>query len=111
MNEAATAPPVAGGHTHIGGPVSLLEVTADRGERTRADGPLWSGILNATPDDSTDGPLPIESLLAALAGCVVRNLSAEAAGASIVLDRIVVRVAAGRSDDPRSSRRSRWRPM
>ena len=100
MNQVATRPPVPGGHAHIGGPVSLLEVTADRGERTRADGPLWSGVLNATPDDSTDGPLPIESLLAALAGCLVRNMAAEAEHASIVLERIVLRVAAGRTDDP-----------
>jgi uncharacterized OsmC-like protein len=95
-----TTTPIPAGHTHVGGPVSLLEVTAERGTRTRADGPLWGGVLDATPDDSTDGPLPIESLLAALAGCLVRNMTAEADCASIALDRIVLRVAAGRTDDP-----------
>lgn len=85
---------------HAAQPVYLLEVTAVRGERTRADGALWDGVLNATPDDDIDGPSPIEALMAALAGCLVRNLASMADRAHIALERVVLKVAATRSDDP-----------
>ena len=81
-------------------PVYLLDVTAAPGQRTLAAGGLWDGVLNSTPDDDIDGPSPIESLLAALAGCLARNLRSTADSAHIVLDRVELRVAATRSDDP-----------
>ena len=81
-------------------PVYLIEVAAVPGQRTRAAGVLWDGVLNSTPDDDIDGPSPIESLLAALAGCLARNLRSTADSAHIVLDRVELRVAATRSDDP-----------
>jgi len=81
-------------------PVYLLEVTAVPGQRTRAAGVLWDGVLNSTPDDDIDGPSPIESLLAAVAGCLARNLRSTADSAHIVLDRVALRIAATRSDDP-----------
>ena len=90
-------------------PVYLLDVTAVPGQRTRAAGVLWDGVLNSTPDDDIDGPSPIESLLAALAGCLARNLRSTADSAHIVLDRVELRVAATRSDDPPVVTSSSWR--
>lgn len=85
---------------HPAQPVYLLDVTAVRGQRTRADGALWDGVLNATPDDLTDGPSPIEALMAALAGCLVRNIASMAESARLVIDRVELHIAANRSDDP-----------
>lgn len=85
---------------HPAQPVYLLDVTARRGERTLADGALWDGVINATPDDDTDGPSPIEALMAALAGCLIRNISSMAESARITIDRVDLHVAADRSDDP-----------
>ena len=85
---------------HPAAPVYLLAVTARRGQRTRADGALWDGVLNATPDDTNDAPSPIEALMAALAGCLVRNLRAMADGRRIALESADLRIAATRSDDP-----------
>lgn len=81
-------------------PVYLLDVHAVSGERTRADGALWDGLLNATPDDTNDAPSPIEALMAALAGCLVRNLRSMADGRRISLERADLHIAATRSDDP-----------
>jgi len=86
--------------THAAQPVYLLDVTAVRGLRTRADGALWDGVLNATPDDDTDGPSPIEALMAALAGCLIRNTASMAESAHIAIDRVELHIAATRSDDP-----------
>lgn len=85
---------------HPAAPVYLLDVRAVRGERTHADGTLWDGVLNATPDDTNDAPSPIEALMAALAGCLVRNLRSMADGRRIALERVDLHVAATRSDDP-----------
>jgi uncharacterized OsmC-like protein len=85
---------------HVAAPVFLMQVVAVAGERTVADGALWDGALNATPDDNTDGPSLIESLMAALAGCLARNLRSVADEARVVLDRIEMAIAATRSDDP-----------
>ena len=85
---------------HPAAPVYLLDVHAVRGERTRADGALWDGVLNATPDDTNDAPSPIEALMAALAGCLVRNLRSMADGRRITLERVDLHLAATRSDDP-----------
>jgi uncharacterized OsmC-like protein len=85
---------------HPAQPVYLLDVTARRGERTRADGALWDGVLNATPDDTNDAPSPIEALMAALAGCLVRNLRSMADTRRITLERADLHLAATRSDDP-----------
>ena len=85
---------------HPAQPVYLLDVSAVRGERTRADGALWDGVLNATPDDTNDAPSPIESLMAALAGCLVRNLRSMADTRRISLERADLHIAATRSDDP-----------
>jgi uncharacterized OsmC-like protein len=85
---------------HGAAPVYLMQVVAAAGERTLAHGALWDGVLNATPDDDTDGPSPIESLMAALAGCLARNLRSVADDARIVLDRTEIAIAATRSDDP-----------
>ncbi len=63
-------------------------------------GPLWDGVLNATPDDDIDGPSPIEALLAVVAGCFVRNVRSVADSAHIGFDRIELHLAAERSDDP-----------
>lgn len=81
-------------------PVYLLDVTVARGDRTRVRGVLWDGVLNASPEDTTDGPSPVEALLAALAGCFVRNLRWYADGSHVTLDRIKLHIAANRSDDP-----------
>ena len=85
---------------HPAQPVYLLDVSAVRGERTRADGALWDGVLNATPDDTNDAPSPIEALMAALAGCLVRNLRSMADARRISLERADLHIAATRSDDP-----------
>ena len=85
---------------HPAQPVYLLDVHAVRGERTRADGALWDGVLNATPDDTNDAPSPIEALMAALAGCLVRNLRSMADGRRITFERADLHIAATRSDDP-----------
>jgi len=81
-------------------PVYLLEVSAGPGQRTTVHGVLWDGVLNATPDDDTGGPSPIEALLAAVGACFVRNLRSVADGAHIGFDRVELRLAAERSDDP-----------
>ena len=85
---------------HQAQPVYLLDVTAVRGQRTRADGALWDGVLNATPDDTTDGPSPVEALMAALAGCLIRNIASMAESARLSIERVELHVAANRSDDP-----------
>ncbi len=85
---------------HPAAPVYLLDVHAVRGGRTRADGALWDGVLNATPDDTNDAPSPIEAFMAALAGCLVRNLRSMADGRRITLERADLHLAATRSDDP-----------
>jgi uncharacterized OsmC-like protein len=81
-------------------PIYLLDVEAQRGDRTRVTGALWDGVLNASPEDTTDGPSPVEALLAGVAGCFVRNLRWYADGSHLALDRIRLRLAAERSDDP-----------
>ena len=68
--------------------------------RTRVQGPLWDGTLNAAPEDTADGPMPVEALLAAVAGCLVRNLRWVADGAHVDLARCDIHLAASRSDDP-----------
>jgi uncharacterized OsmC-like protein len=83
-----------------GSPVYLLDVTADRGDRTRVTGTLWDGVLNAAPQDDADGPSPVEALLAGVAGCFVRNLRWLADNRHIAFDRLRLRLAAERSDDP-----------
>jgi len=85
---------------HASGSVSLLEADVSPGSRTRIRGPLWDGVLNATPDDDVDGPSPIEALMAALVGCVARNLRSVTDAADVRFDRLEMRVAAERSDDP-----------
>lgn len=85
---------------HAAAPVYLLAAQADPGSRTRVQGPLWEGVLNATPDDDTDGPNPIEALLAALVACVARNLRSVTDSAHVRFERVTMRVAAERSDDP-----------
>jgi uncharacterized OsmC-like protein len=87
-------------HEHASGPVSLLEADVSPGSRTRIRGPLWDGVLNATPDDDVDGPSPIEALMAALVGCVARNLRSVTDAADVRFDHLEMRVAAERSDDP-----------
>jgi uncharacterized OsmC-like protein len=81
-------------------PVYLVEISAGHGRRTVARGALWDGVLNATPDDDIDGPSPIEALLAAVGACFVRNLRSVADGARITFERVELRLAADRSDDP-----------
>jgi len=81
-------------------PVYLLDVEVRRGERTRARGALWDGMLNASPEDLTDGPSPVEALLAAVAACFVRNLRWVADGAHVEFERIGLHLAAERDDDP-----------
>ena len=85
---------------HEAEPVYLLNVSAGPGLRTVVRGALWDGVLNATPDDDIDGPSPIEALLAAVAGCFVRNLHSTAESAHISFDRVELHIAAERSDDP-----------
>jgi uncharacterized OsmC-like protein len=81
-------------------PVYMLEAEAAPGTRTRVRGPLWDGVLNATPDDDTDGPNPIEALMAAVVACMVRNLRSVTDSAHVRFDRLAIRVAVERSDDP-----------
>lgn len=81
-------------------PVYLLEAEVAPGTRTRVRGALWDGVLNATPDDDTDGPSPIEALMAAIVGCIARNLRSVTDAAHVRFDRLAIRVAAERSDDP-----------
>jgi len=81
-------------------PVYLLDVEAARGDRTRVSGALWDGVLNASPEDTTDGPSPVEALLAGVAGCFVRNLRWYADGSHVEFGRIGLHFAAERSDDP-----------
>jgi uncharacterized OsmC-like protein len=89
----------AGGQ-HEAAPIYLLDVRVARGARTQAHGVLWDGVLNATVDDDVDGPSPIEALMAALAGCVARNLGSVVEHAHITLDGMEMRIAAERTDDP-----------
>jgi uncharacterized OsmC-like protein len=81
-------------------PVYLLDVEVARGDRTRVRGALWDGVLNAAPEDTADGPSPVEALLAGVAGCFVRNLRWYADGSHVELGRIGLRLAAEREDDP-----------
>lgn len=81
-------------------PVYLLDVEVARGDRTRVSGALWDGVLNASPEDTTDGPSPVEALLAGVAGCFVRNLRWVADGAHVDLERIRLHLAAERDDAP-----------
>jgi uncharacterized OsmC-like protein len=81
-------------------PVYLLDVTVDRGDRTRVRGALWDGVLNASPEDDIDGPSPVEALLAGVAACFVRNLRWLADGRHIEFGRICLQLAAQRDDDP-----------
>jgi len=81
-------------------PVYLLDVEVKHGDRTRVRGALWDGLLNASPEDLTDGPSPVEALLAAVAACFVRNLRWVADGAHVEFDRIGLHLAAERDDDP-----------
>ena len=85
---------------HEPAPVYMLEAEAAPGTRTRVHGVLWDGVLNATPDDDTDGPSPVEALMAALVGCVTRNLRSVTDSAHVSFDRVTMKVAADRSDDP-----------
>lgn len=85
---------------HRAASVYLLEAEAAPGARTRVNGVLWDGVLNATPDDAEDGPSPVEALMAALVGCVVRNIRSVTDAAHVSFDRVALRVAADRSDDP-----------
>lgn len=80
--------------------VYLLDVEVRPGDRTRARGVLWDGVLNASPDDTNDGPSPVEALLAGVAACFVRNLRWVADGAHVSFDRIGLHLAAEREDDP-----------
>lgn len=98
-----SGPSLSGTHLvrkHGAQPVHLLDVDAGAGRRTVVHGPLWDGVLNATSDDDIDGPSPIEALLAAVAGCFVRNLHSTAESAHITFDRVELHLAAERSDDP-----------
>ena len=85
---------------HTAAPVYLLEAEVAPGTRTRVRGALWDGVLNATPDDDIDGPSPVEALMAALVACVARNLRSVTDSAHVRFDRLVMGVAAERSDDP-----------
>jgi uncharacterized OsmC-like protein len=85
-------------------PVSLLRVAVDEDGRTRATGVLWDGPLNASPEDTTDGPSPVEALMAAVGACFVRNLRWVADGAHIAMRRLELDLAAAREDDPPSIR-------
>jgi len=81
-------------------PVFMLAAEAAPGTRTRVRGPLWEGVLNATPDDDADGPNPIEALMAAVVACMVRNLRSVTDSAHVRFERVEIRVAVERSDDP-----------
>jgi uncharacterized OsmC-like protein len=81
-------------------PVYLLDVEVEPLGRTRVHGVLWDGVLNATPEDDTDGPSPVEALLAGVAACFVRNLRWVADGAHVEFGRIHLHLAAERDDDP-----------
>lgn len=81
-------------------PVYLLDVVAEQGGRTQARGALWDGVLNASPEDGTDGPSPVEALLAAVAACFVRNLRWVADGVHVEFARIALHLAAQRYDNP-----------
>jgi uncharacterized OsmC-like protein len=87
--------------------VYLLDVEVAAGERTVAHGALWDGLLNASPEDTNDGPSPVEALLAGVAGCFVRNLRWMADGAHVTFDHIGLRLAAERDDDPPAIREVR----
>jgi uncharacterized OsmC-like protein len=84
----------------VGSPVYLLQATVAPGERTTVVGPLWEGVVNATPDDNIDGPSPVEALMAALVACVARNMRSVTDAAHVAFDRVEMRVAADRTDDP-----------
>lgn len=88
-------------------PVYLLDVVAEHGDRTRAHGELWDGVLNASPEDDTDGPSPVEALLAGVAACFVRNLRWVADGAHVEFARIGLHLAAERDDAPPAVREIR----
>jgi len=88
-------------------PLYLLNVVAEHGDRTRVHGMLWDGVLNASPEDDTDGPSPIEALLAGVGACFVRNLRWVADGAHVEFARIGLRLAAERDDAPPAIRRLR----
>ena len=81
-------------------PVYLLDVEVASGDRTRVSGALWDGVLNASPEDTTDGPSPVEALLGGVAACFVRNLRWVADGAHVEFERIGLHMAAERDDDP-----------
>ena len=81
-------------------PVHLLDVTVEHGDRTRAHGVLWDGVLNASPEDDNEGPSPVEGLLAGVAACFVRNLRWIADGRHVRFSQIRLRLAARRDDDP-----------
>lgn len=85
---------------HQSAPVYMLHAEAAPGTRTRVRGVLWDGVLNATPDDDIDGPSPVEALMAALVGCVTRNVRAVTDSAHVSFDRVTMDVAADRSDKP-----------
>ena len=85
---------------HTADPVYLLDAEVAPGTRTRVRGALWDGVLNATPDDDIDGPSPVEALMASLVACVARNLRSVTDSAHVRFDRLVMGVAAERSDDP-----------
>lgn len=80
--------------------VYLLEADVAPGTRTRVRGPLWEGVLNATPDDETDGPNPVEALMAAAVACMARNLRSVTDAAHVRFDQVGIRVAVERSDQP-----------
>jgi uncharacterized OsmC-like protein len=78
----------------------LLEADIAPGTRTRVHGPLWDGVLNATPDDETDGPNPVEALMAAAVACMARNLRSVTDAAHVRFDRVAIRVGVERADQP-----------
>ncbi len=85
----------------------LLEVEALAGGRTRANGALWDGVLNASPEDTNDGPSPVEALLAGVAACFVRNLRWVGDGAHVEFGRIGLKLTAERDDHPPAIREVR----
>jgi uncharacterized OsmC-like protein len=84
----------------VAAPVYMLEAEAAPGTRTRVHGPLWDGVLNATPDDDTDGPNPVEALMAAAVACMARNLRSVTDSAHVRFDHVAIRVAVERADHP-----------
>lgn len=80
--------------------VYLLDAEVAPGSRTRVRGPLWDGVLNATPDDETDGPNPVEALMAAAVACMARNLRSVTDSAHVRFERVGIRVAVERADQP-----------